>query len=189
MHNKLLTWVQDKRAKLRSRGTKARQAHDGQKPFLSPWTSQRIALTPTPSRTDLSSSASVATADCAFFQRFPLEIRRKILIAAFGDRIMHMSLEFNHTRHLVPKDSLKAPYWVRYMPPTAKYPPHSLKPDTQTPKVWQWRGCPCWYRGNPRHVHTDDCLPGVARCWKHIKDVPDIYLIGSMGWLLTCRQA
>jgi hypothetical protein len=188
MYSKLLNWVRDKRAKLRSREANARQARDGPKPLLSPWTSRSIALTPTPSCTDLGPSASVAASDSAFFQHLPLEIRRKILIAAFGDRTMHMSLEFNHPRQLA-FNPRSGGSWERYMPPLAKYPPQMLQPDTQEPKAWQWRGCPCYHGGTASYPHLDECLPGVARCWKRGTAVPDICVIGSMGWLLTCRQA
>jgi hypothetical protein len=99
---------------------------------------------------------------------------------------MHMSLEFNYQRQLVFNPG-SGGSWERYMPPAAKYPPQKLRPDTQEPKAWQWRGCPCWHVGTP--LHYNQCLPGVARCWKRGRDVPDICVIGSMGWLLTCRLA
>jgi hypothetical protein len=186
MPNKFLNWVQDKTANLCSKRAKARQAQDEPKPFLPPWTIRSGALTPTPSCPDLRASTLAATADCAFFQHLSPEIRRKVLVTAFGNRIMHMSLEFNHPSQLV---ELGTSRWERYIPPTAQHPPHRLHPDEQAPKAWQWRGCPCWHMGLPRYPHNDQCLPGVARCWKDASTVLDCCLTGSMGWLLTCRQA
>lgn len=77
------------------------------------------------------------------------------------------------------------------MPPTALLPPEKLQLDKKAPVAWQWRGCPCWRVGRirRRRYYNDDCLPGVARCWEKASDVPDMCLIGAMGWLLTCRQA
>ena len=189
MHSKFLNWFQAKREKLRGNSGKDRQAQDGAKPLVPPCTYRSSALTPTPSCTDLIASASAATAGSAFFQHLPAEIRRKILVTVFGDRTMHMSLEFNHPRQLVLSPGLEAPRWRRYMPPTVQHPPQMLEPDKQAPMAWQWRGSPCWRVGRPSRPHNDPCLPGVARCWKHASSVPDGCLIGAMGWLLTCRQA
>ena len=186
MHSKLLTWFQDKRAKLRSKTGKARQAHNGPKPLVPPYTTRSRPLSPTPSFTDLIASASAATADSAFFQHLPSEIRREILIMAFGDQTMHMSLEFNHPNQI---SDLGTSRCGNCMPPTAPNLPQRLEPNKQAPMAWQWCGCLCWRAGWPSHPHDDLCLPGVAKCWKHTSDVPDICLIGAMGWLLTCRRA
>ena len=186
MHRKLFNWFQDKRAKLGGKKGKAKQAQEGPKPLVLPWTCRSSPLSPTPSCTDLIASASAATADSAFFRRLPSEIRREILVMAFGNRTMHMSLEFNHPRQL---SDLEMSRWGRYVPPTVHYPPQRLEPDKQAPMAWQWRGCLCWRTGHPNHPHNDLCLPGVARCWEHASDVPDMCLIGAMGWLLTCRLA
>ncbi|KAM7206139.1 hypothetical protein V8F20_002921 [Naviculisporaceae sp. PSN 640] len=53
-------------------------------------------LTPSPSREDLKlhgSNLAAGTSESPFFQRLPEEIRRLILIAAFGDRIVHLDLD------------------------------------------------------------------------------------------------
>jgi hypothetical protein len=190
MHSKFLNWFQDKRAKLCGKTGKVRQAQDGLKPLVPPCT-WNSASTLTPLCTESIASASAATVDSAFFQHLPPEIRHKILVATFGDRIMHMSLEFNHPRQHVSNSSSDISQRRKYMPPTAQHPPEKLQLDKQTPMAWQWRGCPCWREGRirKRYHYNDDCLPGVARCWEDASDVPDRCLIGAMGWLLTCRQA
>lgn len=180
MHSEFLNWFQGKRA-----SGKRRQAQDRPKPLVPPFASRSRPLTPTPSCTASIAFASAATADSAFFQHLPPEIRREILVAAFGGRTMHMSLEFNHPRQLVPSSDYRKPP-ERYMPSTAQRPPQRLELDEQAPMAWEWCGCPCWSIGHP---HNDQCLPGVARCWKHTTAVPDICLIGAMGWVQTCRQA
>lgn len=100
MRNKILSWAQEKTAKLRGRKAGAKQCQDGPKELWSPWASRTIALTPTTSSTDLGPPVLTAMSASAFFLNLPAEIRRKILIAAFGDRTMHMSLEYNHPRQL-----------------------------------------------------------------------------------------
>lgn len=55
--------------------------------------SQRHVLTPTPSAQDLQSQHAVA--DSIFFQRLPAELRRMILIEAFGGRTIHVELEWD----------------------------------------------------------------------------------------------
>lgn len=186
MHNKFLSWVQEKAARLRNRKSKARQCQDGPKELLSPWASRSLALTPITSSTDLGPSASTATSNSAFFQRLPPEIRRKILIITFGDRAMHMSLQYDHASQLVFNPTSGGFAWERYVPPGTKYPPQTLRPDPKAPKAWNWRGCPCWYSDQP--YHYDGCVPGVARCWKRGTAVLDVCLLGAMGWLLSCRQ-
>jgi hypothetical protein len=179
MHNRFLIWAQEKTAKLHSRKLRSGKCHDGPKELLPPWASH--------SSTDLG-RPSESTAP--FFQRLPPEIRQNILIAAFGDRTMHMSLQYDHSRQLVFNQSSGGFLWERYVPPGTKYPPQILRPDPKAPKAWNWRGCPCWqspYRKS--HPYNDQCLPGVARCWKPGTAVLDICLIGAMGWILSCRQA
>lgn len=188
MRNKIFSWAQEKTAKLRGRKVGAKQSQDGPKELWSPWASRTIALTPTTSSTDLGPPVLTAISASAFFLNLPAEIRRKILIAAFGDRTMHMSLEYNHPRQLVFTPSGGAA-WSRYMPPGAKYPPQMLRPDENEPQAWNWRGCPCWQLGQPNHPHNDQCLPGIAKCFKRGTAVLDVCLIGAMGWLLSCRQA
>lgn len=189
MHNKFVNWFQDKRARLRGRSGKRRQAQDRPKPLLPPFTSRSSPLTPTPSCTELIAAASVATVNSAFFQHLPPEIRRKILVMTFGDRTMHMSLEFNYPRQLIPGLHSNMPP-RRYLPPTDQNIPVRLQLDDQAPMAWQWRGCLCWrFTSHGLGLSNDDCLPGVARCWKDASDVPDMCLIGAMSWLMTCRQA
>jgi hypothetical protein len=186
MHNGFLSWAQEKTAKLRSRKLRSGQCPDGPKELLSPWASRSLALSPTPSSANLGAS-STATSDSTLFQHLPPEIRRKILIAAFGDRTMHMSLQYDHSRPLVSNPSSGASPWERYLRPGTKYPPQMLRSDPKAPKAWNWRGCPCLHF-NQQQTY-DECLRAVAECWKPGTDVPDVWLIGAIGWLLSCRQA
>jgi hypothetical protein len=60
-------------------------------------------LTPSPSHEDLRlSTAAAATAECHFFRKLPGEIRRRILIEAFGGHTVHMDLWHFHPQLPVP---------------------------------------------------------------------------------------
>ncbi|KAF4334531.1 hypothetical protein FBEOM_11638 [Fusarium beomiforme] len=145
-------------------------------------------LTPSTSVEALSQSQHTAP----LFQKLPPEIRREILIAAFGDRTVHMDLTYDHPS--MPgnrKGHTSSQVWW-------------LGVDKTRPKSWYWRGCTC-HRVPPPWQYTlsqkrysisavagDGCCVGLAQnCWVWTENGKHRHLcwIGAMGWLLACRQA
>ncbi|KAH7472823.1 hypothetical protein FOMA001_g11848 [Fusarium oxysporum f. sp. matthiolae] len=128
-----------------------------------------------------------------FFQMLPPEIRRRILIEAFGDQTVHMDLTYDHPPAQGDKDKLAhalIQVWGSGM-------------DKSRPKCWYWRRCTChrvpppwdcsWARGySMTAVANDECCVGLAHCcrmWTNNGKKLYWCWIGAMGWLLTCRQA
>ncbi|KAH7187451.1 hypothetical protein BKA60DRAFT_587781, partial [Fusarium oxysporum] len=122
----------------------------------------------------------------------PIEIRRQILIEAFGDRTIHMDLTYGHP----PMPGNKEAH--------AMIQEWRLGLDKSRPKSWSWRGCTCHRKPPPWHpaivteslstraVDKDRCCVGLAHCcdmWT--KNGKELYgcWIGALGWLQTCRQA
>ncbi len=158
-------------------------------------------LTPSPSTVSLAQSAPPpsATTEPSFFDRFPFEIRRKILIEAFGDQVVHMHLT---------RDGLE---WDLRQAPMSKDPtrsPHERAPKPTQPKSkqskskqdgWYWTGSVC-HRASPTsmrgylggNLSDCKCLGGrgdIDWCefWPGV--LPGKCSIGAMGWLLVSRQA
>jgi hypothetical protein len=179
--------------------------HARQMPIL-PLHRPRV-LTPSPlaavkPETDCGPESAIAP----FFRCLPLDLRRQILIEAFGSRIVHMDLTFDHPK-VAPS--------LTDMEPNAQEGVitrhcglqcessmllHSpLKVDTSRPKAWQWFSCVCHRdpeyrsRGDNEFVSepwTDGCRTGAASwCRGWPGDVPQKCFLGAMGWLLACRQA
>ncbi|KAH8892533.1 hypothetical protein GQ53DRAFT_805991 [Thozetella sp. PMI_491] len=203
MAGHLASWV------LPNRGVRQHEDETQEVPWRR-WEQRTHDLTPAQSSDNLVAATAPPAAGSPFFECLPPEIRRKVLIEAFGDRIMHMSLEFAHPRRLVPRPTqsreppkpqpsrvgqlipgLSVPFrwpaieWVAYLPPGQGA--RLCYQDKEAPEIWQWRGCACWSWSLP--YQRDICLPGIGKCWEKDSDVPAICLVGAMGWLLTCRQA
>jgi hypothetical protein len=145
-------------------------------------------LTPSPSTEALPQSRQVAP----FFQMLPPEIRRQILMMAFGDRTVHMDLTYDHP------------------PMPGKRETHAMNQewhlglDKTRPKSWQWKGSTCHRYPPPGSIYfrkgsystqavaNDNCCVGLAVCcdmWaKNRKGLYGCW-IGVTGWLLACRQA
>ncbi|KAH8899031.1 hypothetical protein GQ53DRAFT_363223 [Thozetella sp. PMI_491] len=189
MARKLLNWFHEKRAKLNGKGNAQSPADSAPPPIVPAWTQRSRPLTPSSSDPDLVAATAAATAGSAFFQRLPPEIRRKVLVVAFGGRALHMSLEFGHPRQLIRTFDGNQWQTTRYMNPGEKWSPQELHPDPGESQAWQWRGCRCMNQLQMTGVYHQGCIPGMARCWQHEADVPWYHQIGAMGWLLACRQA
>lgn len=151
-----------------------------------------------------------------FFGRLPIEIRRRILIHAFGDHTVHMHLRLER----IPR---RRPYKEPFLPNvyvefnttrphgglTADMDHRGLWTDTVLAKSdvarggprgrrWQWWGCVC-HRSIPTGVigevndlWNDKCLVGEADyCYMYgpMETYPHRCMIGCMGWLLASRQA
>jgi hypothetical protein len=168
-------------------------------------------LTPTASQ---QSPATLGT-----LARLPPELRRRILITAFGSRTLHLDLQFAHPRRADAVDAALADL------SHSSGPGHGLGAspsgyyyfgDRDAPQAWRWTSCVChrlvppgsqWEqrfleKGCPtyRYPHTDQCLEGNAHfCWMwpgpptgkpgQSGYAPGKCMVGAMGWLLACRQA
>ncbi|KAI9158368.1 hypothetical protein HJFPF1_06362 [Paramyrothecium foliicola] len=131
----------------------------------------------------------------AFFARLPPEIRRAILLYAFGNSTMHMDLSFDHPMleraDINPRGS-------------RAHCGFSEQRDLSTPRKWTWRSCVChrnlpwpppphnWWRYNWYRPDWDQCLKGNGlvcgpRYW--LGEWPFKCRVGALGWLLSCRAA
>ncbi|KFY47842.1 hypothetical protein V495_01787 [Pseudogymnoascus sp. VKM F-4514 (FW-929)] len=160
-------------------------------------------LTPSPSRENLVSSMD----NYGVFQRLPLEIRRAILIEAFGGRSLHMHLSYDYPL-------------IRKSKPQTTTTTHcglgsNLTRNSKRRESWQWFGCVChrpdyWPEKSPysspfpnmnkigtvdlkSRPDQDVCLSGVVNDGVNSECGPpgeeDKCFIGVMGWLLACRQS
>lgn len=202
MPNVVTRWLQRRKEKQAARNRPSQPPRPAipALPTERPW-----ALTPSPSRENLCISAADAVTNSSFFQKLPYEIRRKILIDAFGGHTIHMDLWHNHPE--IPlKDGL-------YTVPQRKWYSHCgrnhvgdtsfsytvpLTVDENLPKRWVWSGSICHrllpIRSHPmldRSQPADDrCRFGYAdHCLMWPGENPTKCHIGAMGWLLSCRQA
>ncbi|KOS20545.1 hypothetical protein ESCO_005294 [Escovopsis weberi] len=110
------------------------------------------------------------TSKSPLFTRIPPEIRRQILIYAFGDWTVHLGLKCQRVRRM-------------FRRPTEK---------------WTWKGCFCHQRAvtwhNPPHFEGLRRSWYEDRCFEDCRTPSQCFLpfdcrIGIMGWLLSCRQA
>ncbi|VUC35446.1 unnamed protein product [Clonostachys rosea] len=130
-----------------------------------------------------------------FFSMLPAEVRRYILIHAFGHRTMHMHLTFQSPWALADAEPQSSTAHARL--------DHFIRHDR--PEKWMWYGCVC-HRSEPeddplslgrtrswpvkqRSHFLDGCLKGEGACSKWPGAWPSKCQIGATGWLRTCRQA
>lgn len=159
----------------------------GLPPFLLPVERPSI-LTPSPSREAILSSMDSYGA----FQLLPYEIRRQILIEAFGGCTLHIDLTYR-MQHFSHKDGK-----------------HAISDGKQIytkDKTWEWFSCVChqpnlWPDGTPqrnfgeREIKNVRRLPCGGGCFNgrnhnecQLQGNQEPCSIGVMGWLLACRQA
>ena len=124
---------------------------------------RQIVLTPSASREILIPDSSVSSS--TFFTRLPLEIRQQIYTQAFGNKTLHMYLEINY---------------VRGSP--------RLKEAGERHVGWHWWSIVCHRRPSTAFFH-DTCKEGLAPCCLYRGPCPELYFIGVMGWLVSCRSA
>ncbi|CAH0057152.1 unnamed protein product [Clonostachys solani] len=136
------------------------------------------------------------------FSRIPPEVRRDILLYAFGEHTLHMDLGF----HAPPKHVDEEP----------TDPGNTAHAGIESQEFisfgdrdgqWRWGGCIC-HRSPPEEdplslgrlrcdplvptresYYSDGCLAGEASCPHWPGQWPVKCQIGIMGWLLSCRQA
>lgn len=217
MPNAIVTWFRRRRV-ARSNRKRAPSASSAAAPKLDEAPSipphptlpsrRRARLTPTPSCEDVVSASRAATANSSFFTKLPLEIRRKILIEAFGGQTVHMDLVYDHP--LVPPegDAFKSRHGKYHGQPhgnmSLRYQGVSsdssnLRLDDSRPKEWAWRSSVC-HRNFPGCRPAGQIQPAEDYCrfgqteWQQTcsawpGEAPTKCLIGAMGWLRSCRQA
>ncbi|KAL6886365.1 hypothetical protein HDV57DRAFT_387809 [Trichoderma longibrachiatum] len=155
-------------------------------------------LTPSPSRESLVSATVAATADSPFFTRLPLEIRRKILVEAFGAQTVHMDLIYDHPVLQPPflqdpsmsssseeeeeragrrRDARRAHGNLNVRLGTGVCDARNLRLDDSRPKEWAWRSSVC--HRNP---------PGRCRPGDEVQPAEDYCRFGQSPWHLTCRH-
>ncbi|KAL4941576.1 hypothetical protein BDV06DRAFT_178101 [Aspergillus oleicola] len=135
-----------------------------------------------------------ATAKSALFQHIPPEIRRIILIQAFGRRVIHFDL-----RLMFPQNEPREALAIHC--PCVGDPSISLGRDTSKPLQWEWCVTIC-----QRERLETNCIPtehDFFDKWKRYSTpwlsrpqhlpvpghIPSECLIGALGWIQTCRQA
>lgn len=129
-----------------------------------------------------------------FFSLLPPEIRRAILLYAFGNRTVHIDLSYE--RPMLDCSNIE---------PGAATLPHAAfneKRDASEAPQWRWRSSVChrnapWYPSNHRwwlmnwhRPDIDSCMEGngfACRAW--LGDWPAKCQVGTLGWILSCRQA
>ena len=177
-----------------SKWIREKLAIEKKRPPLPILDSQRpCILTPSASHESLILSAAPATANSAFFQRLPFELRQKILIEALGNRTVHMDLRFDRPM-LVPQNRQQD---VARCHANVAAPSLKPKPDRSKPKRWLWWSSVC-HRAGPggfgspmsEEAYEDECRQGESSwCEFWPGEKPGKCFIGAMGWLLSCRQA
>ncbi|KAK2736875.1 hypothetical protein FQN55_001370 [Onygenales sp. PD_40] len=134
-----------------------------------------------------------ATVKSRFFQLLPAEIRRRILIEAFGELPMHIDLRLEHPRR-------------KEIGPSGYHADIPGTYETYKPQQWLWTGVVC-HRLAPRPLSVapgldtmfrsmppdDSCLGkyrgNTPECSSWPGEHPTKCKIGAMGWLRACRQA
>jgi hypothetical protein len=116
-------------------------------------------------------SKTHATTPNSFFQVLPPEIRRQILIEAFGNQRLHIRLDRD------------------------KPGPQKRRNKQQICEKWLW-GSPRCHRNALTlpflifpHAWDDYCLDGRSCEEINHSKRPCEHVLGAMGWLLTSRQA
>ncbi|KAK8139612.1 hypothetical protein PG984_000735 [Apiospora sp. TS-2023a] len=147
-----------------------------------------------------------ATSRSSLFQLIPPEIRRAILIEAFGERTLHFDVRLEHPLRKIRANGKKGM--------NSRTPRHAnvdlfncdLR-DSRQPREWTWWSCVC-HRNFPwRDAHLsplgdrefvepakDSCRRKFRGRFNHLCEyypgtVPSKCFIGVLPWLLTCRQA
>lgn len=121
------------------------------------------------------------------FGKLPLELRRQILIEAFGGRTLHLDVQLALTT------GATGPGQPRSIPVH----PRTLRQGTELPSaseyIWRWRSFVCrrpsWYTDEQMVALIETCddecrCVAESRHWDRTECT-----IGALGWLLACKQA
>ncbi|KAG8666728.1 hypothetical protein FPOAC1_011543 [Fusarium poae] len=188
MRRHLKVWFETRK----SRRQKEKVAPTPQMPCL---TSPRPrVLTPSSSEQNL----SLPLQSSPLFSKLPTEIRRQILVFAFGDRTVHMDLVLEHPTKPGANSSGQD---YRHGNLSTRY---GQTLDRSQPHIWKWKGCVCHRVVTPQYrkiLQSDEWVPQPAddhccsgeadfcRMWTEHYGTNDACFIGVMGWLLACRQS
>jgi hypothetical protein len=172
-------------------------------PYLPP--KRPRPITPPPPCQDSSASElEVRQSPAGIFTRLPPELRRAVLVAAFGERKIHVDLR--RTQPILPWPDPKAAARSQTLHCRGHTPLSShVYRNREAPFIPRWWSCVC---------HHDPCLwdrrletmwpsPGLSclsrgyqcirgdamACKKWETDEENRCCVGVMGWLLSCRQA
>lgn len=188
---------------------------------INPWSSDRRArrqqrrlgnalpcppITIKPGRSTVDRPPETLQESSHFFMMLPPELRRQILVGAFGNRTLHMDLRYRLPYAPLPPGAahaMRTHAGVWYDDPY-----EGAIMDETTSEDWRWFGCVCHARpghalryfdpprprGMPGPLNIDRCLHGEALCpglylGRGKTHDPALCVIGAMGWLLSCRQA
>jgi hypothetical protein len=156
---------------------------------------------------DIPLEGSPLSRKCFFI--LPPEIRRLILVYAFGNRTLHLSLEFRHQIQLRHRGGVHSSH------ADLSWWPDDIAPEELDPKHlrdWRWFSTVCHRAPPPEKLgaeplpfgriacgelstdepNLDGCLYGLARrghCDEWPGEYPAKCMIGATGWLLSCKQA
>lgn len=154
----------------------------------------------TPAPTDLVSTKESSL----FFQVLPPEIRRRILIDAFGERTVHLDVRLEHPI-LSPSALARVPPRRRRHANAQLFHP-SLR-DTKRHREWTYWSCIChrtypsWRTREPglslsSEEPSSDCCrradglpPDCCEYYDAWQDEGVRCFVGATGWLLACRRA
>lgn len=176
--------------------------------MLMPPSNERRPVSPVPllvaAATEAPSQRSQTSQTASpFFRQLPAEIRRNILIHAFGSQGVHIDLTFDfpvkRLDELAP--SVKAAHCNRNIKQNF-VPRHTRKPtlvrETSRPRQWNWFSSVChryipnpstWDYDNARDDVCNNDWPGDVPCGQYPGEMPGKCQVGAMGWLLSCRRA
>jgi hypothetical protein len=147
---------------------------------------------------------SSATANSPFFAILPAEIRRQILIEAFGNSTLHIDLVYDHPplpTHEGPasKNPTGGYYHCKRLVPRPGFRRHV---DDTKPRRWQWFGSVCHSLipdGSPLRKHyrrEEPCLDACGgdagedpMCSLWAGETPAHCFVAALGWLRSCREA
>lgn len=197
MPNVVSKWIHKKFSERKGKPSIPFLPEDRQRPITPPSCHPSSSSTPGPAFT---------TGNGPFFQKLPPEIRHQILVEAFGDRVVHMDLIYDHP--ILPRrehSSLPTDAEDRHCGLNVEYDTRMgrviPKVNRSKPKQWIWRSSVCHrdYPGSflrlPGHrvqPCEDMCRYGDSiynTCGVWPGESPTKCFIGAMGWLLSCRQA
>lgn len=140
-----------------------------------------------------------------FFDVLPPEIRRKILVMAFGEQTIHMDLQYRRPLHSTWADGCHGGLPVRDIAggDGEKF----IATQKCKGKKWTWYSCVChryppngqdWLSHGRRQnfppkralePQHDSCLVGEGQCREWGGGGGRDCYVGIMGWLLTCKNA
>jgi hypothetical protein len=195
MATALSGWIGKKATSLRKKNAFKKTDKPPPLPIL-PQVRPRV-LTPASSTTFLTGHAPAvdASAQSSLFRRLPYELRRKILIEAFGEQVVHLHLFLggHEGKDKGDKEAIRHSH-ANLIPPRKR----DLESASLTwnHNKWCWHGSVC-HRGAPTSMSKGvwklaecHCLDGDSTmCEFWAGEIPGKCFIGIMGWLLSCRQA